>query len=179
MSRPVPTLQVAFFRNLNLGQARSKSPTSAVLVGAFAAGGATGVLNFQTNGTVIFTAARPEEVVEAARPLLRAATGYTDAVIVRPAAWVVALGRRLDPELPAGEVALFDASAAPPLELPWTDSSGSLTLLEFDRRHAVTSWTSTRTGSMSNPTLTRMLGVPVTCRGVPTMIRLAARLAAV
>jgi hypothetical protein len=50
--------------------------------------------------------------------------------------------------------------------------------VDFDELHAVTSWTGVGTGSGSNPTLTRMLGVPVTCRGVPTMIRLASRLEA-
>ena len=178
MAPPEPTVQVAFFRNMNLGQARSKSPTSGVLLAAFATAGATRVINFQTNGTVLFTSARPAEVLGVVGPLLEAATGYTDAAVVRPATWVVELGRRLDPLLPGGEVALFYAPEAPPLELPWQDADGSLSIVEFDSLHAVTSWTSLRTGSGSNPTLTRMLGVPVTCRGIPTMIRLAARLAA-
>ena len=45
-------------------------------------------------------------------------------------------------------------SRAPDLELPWVDAGGNLTILTLDRQHAFTS-------------LTRMLGVPVTCRGVP------------
>lgn len=45
---------VAFFRNLNLGQRRN--PTRVQLTDAFAALGATAVLSFRTNGTVVFAA---------------------------------------------------------------------------------------------------------------------------
>ncbi|MCA0294011.1 MAG: hypothetical protein LCH96_01630 [Actinobacteria bacterium] len=168
---------VAFFRNLNLGQARSKSPTSAVLVSAFLTSGARLATSFQTNGTVVFEADDPAAVVVGARGVLAGATGYADVAVVRDAGWVVELGGRLDPGLVNGEVALFDAASAPALEVPWLDPSGSLTVVEIDALHAVTSWADPRTGSSANPTLTRLLGVPVTCRGVPTMIRLAARLA--
>jgi hypothetical protein len=97
---------------------------------AFTAAGAESVTNFQTNGTVIFSANDPTAVVEQVRPQLLAATGYADAVVV----------------------------------------------MELDERHAVTGWAAAGTAHGSNPTLTRMLGVPVTCRGIPTMIRLATRL---
>lgn len=175
VSNDPPTL-VAFFRAMNLGQARSHSPTSAVLLEVFTAAGARWATNFQTNGTVIFAAADVAGVTGRVRTLLLSATGYTDAVIIRPAVWVIELGRRLDRSLPGAEVALFDAPTLPEPEFPWVDAAGKLTILTLDRLHAVTSWTATGAGSSSNPTLTRMLGVPVTCRGVPTMIRLAARL---
>ena len=162
---------------MNLGQARSKSPTSAVLVDAFKAAGAAAAANFQTNGTVIFPTGDVENLIARVRPLLSAATGYTDAVMVRNGTWVAELGRRLDAALPSGEVALFDSPVAPSLDRPWLDTEGGVTILEFDRLHAVTSWAGTGTGSSSsNPMLTLMIGVPVTCRGVPTMIRLATRL---
>ncbi len=57
MTSPPDDRMVAFFRNLNLGQRRSNSPTSGVLVEAFTTAGATWVANFQTNGTVVFDAA--------------------------------------------------------------------------------------------------------------------------
>ena len=174
--KPDPVTHVAFFRNMNLGQSRSKSPTSGILINAFLSAGAEWATNVQTNGTVIFASTMVDDVIGRLRPLLLAATGYSDAVVVRPAAWVKECGQRLDPLIPAAEVALFDADALPELDVPWIDPSGHLTVLDLDLLHAVTSWTGTRTGSSSNPTLTRMLGVPVTCRGVPTMIRLAARL---
>lgn len=173
---PDPAGHVAFFRNMNLGQARSRSPRSVELVDAFAAAGAESVTNFQTNGTVIFSATDPTEVVERVRPLLRAATGYEDTVIVRSHAWLAELGLRLDPDLHGGEVALFDAREVPALELPWVHGAGQVTIVEMDERHAVTAWAAAGTAHGSNPTLTRMLGIPVTCRGIPTMIRLATRL---
>jgi hypothetical protein len=173
---PDPTTHVAFFRNMNLGQARSRSPRSALLVDAFTAAGAESVTNFQTNGTVIFSATDPAEVVERVRPQLLAATGYADAVVVRSHAWLAELGQRLDQELHGGEVALFDAPEVPELVLPWVDGAGEVAIVELDDRHAVTAWAAAGTAHGSNPTLTRMLGVPVTCRGIPTMIRLATRL---
>jgi len=174
--RRVTNTHVAFFRNMNLGQARSRSPTSVVLVDAFVAAGAKGVVNFQTNGTVIFSAVAAADVITRVRPLLSAATGYTDTVVVRPAAWVADLGTRLDAGLHGGEVALFDAPGLPELELPWVDGAGEVTIIEVDELHAVTAWAAAGTAHGSNPTLTWMLGVPVTCRGIPTMIRLATRL---
>ena len=60
---------VAFFRNMNLGQARSHSPTRPVLEDAFALAGAVGVRSFQTNGTVLFDSltVTPAAVVEQVR----------------------------------------------------------------------------------------------------------------
>ena len=178
---PDPAGHVAFFRNMNLGQARSKSPTSAVLVEAFLTAGAERAVNFQTNGTVIFSVgtysdASAPDVILRVRPLLRAATGYTDAVVVRSATWVAELAPRLDPGLHGGEVALFDAATVPQLELPWTDPAGEVAIVELGELHAVTAWAAAGPARGSNSTLTRMVGVPVTCRGVPTMIRLANRL---
>ncbi len=167
---------VAFFRNMNLGQARSKSPTSGVLVGAFIAAGAESVTNFQTNGTVVFSATDAAAVVAQVRPLLLAATGYSDTVVVRSKAWLAELGPRLDADLHGGEVALFDAPEVPELELPWVDGAGEVAVMELDTLHAVTAWAAEGTARGSNPTLTRMLGVAVTCRGIPTMVRLATRL---
>lgn len=172
-------LHVAFFRNLNLGQPRSKSPGSAALVAAFTSAGADGVRNFQTNGTVLFRAGDTAHVIEEVRESLDALTGYSDAVVVRPAFWVVQLAARLDPMLPGGEVCLFDAGQAPALVLPWTDPRfPALTIHALDRRHAVTSWTGTQQGPSSNRALTTLTGVPVTCRGIPTMLRLGAHLRA-
>jgi hypothetical protein len=176
MSDPLSDVHVAFFRNLNLGQARSNSPTSAVLREAFLTAGAGTATNFQTNGTVIFTAADPAAVVSAMLPLLTEASGYSDAVIVRPAEWLAGLAARLDPTTTAGEVSLFDATGQVPIAPGWVDPSGCLTVLDIDSRHAVTSWSDRSHGSSANPVLTRLLGVPVTCRGIPTMIRLAGRL---
>jgi len=49
------TRSVAFFRNLNLGQRRSHSPMRPELLDALERAGAQDPINFQVNGTVIFT----------------------------------------------------------------------------------------------------------------------------
>jgi len=47
-------IRVAFFRNLNLGQARSHSPTSGQLLDAFVAAGARSPSHVGANGTVVY-----------------------------------------------------------------------------------------------------------------------------
>lgn len=47
------------FRNMNVGQARSRSPRSDELLDAFASTGAISAVNFQTNGTVIVSGDDP------------------------------------------------------------------------------------------------------------------------
>lgn len=168
--------QVAFFRNMNLGQARSRSPRSSDLVEAFTAAGATRVVNFQTNGTVIFDGPHPRRIAAGVVRLLTGLTGYDDLVVVRPADWLVDLAARLDPDLPSAEVALYDDPTLPRLDLPHVERvrSGALTILTLDEQHAVTSGTGS--GISAGPVLTALLGVQVTCRGVPTVLRLARRL---
>lgn len=170
--------QVAFFRNMNLGQARSRSPRSSDLVDAFTAAGASGVVNFQTNGTVIFQGDQPQRIAAEVVRLLTGVTGYNDLVVVRTADWLVALADRLDPDLPAAEVTLYDDPALPRLDLPHVERvrSGALTIVHLDEQHAITSIAGS--GISAGPVLTGLVGVPVTCRGVPTMIRLGKRLGA-
>lgn len=178
-------LRVAFFRNLNLGQRRSHSPTAPELLDAFARAGVERATNFQTNGTVIFTASGGSEQAREVVRLLGPVCGYSDLVVVRSARWVVELGRRLDAlvrvrgPIEGGEVTLFDGGVDPGLPLPWTDPATGLEILALDHRHAVTSWPADApTGPPTNRVITDMMGVPVTARGVPTMLRLAARLSA-
>ncbi|MCC2592771.1 DUF1697 domain-containing protein [Tessaracoccus sp. OS52] len=168
--------QVAFFRNMNLGQARSRSPRSSELLDAFAAAGASSAVNFQTNGTVIFTGEQPAALAESVVNRLTAATGYTDLVVVRSADWLIDTLGHLDPEVPAGEVALFDAILLPELVLPHVEraATGELVVHALTCAHAVTS--ATGAGISAGPVLTRLVGVPVTCRGIRTMLRLVARL---
>lgn len=169
-------MQVAFFRNMNLGQARSRSPRSAELIDAFRQAGATRATNFQTNGTVIFDGPRPRRIAAAVVTTLTALTGYDDLVVVRAADWLIDLAAGLDTALPAAEVALFDGGSVPDLALPQIvrAGSGTLTIVALGSGHAVTS--TTGAGISAGPVLTDLVGTPVTCRGVPTMIRLAKRL---
>ncbi len=166
--------RVAFFRNLNLGQARSHSPTSGQLLAAFAAAGAGTAMNVQTNGTVIFRHTGGTPLAREVVRLLGPVCGYADAVVVRSARWCLELDQRLT-RLDAGEVRLFDGRADLGLPLPWEGPDG-LVLVALDRRHAVTQAMPGREPKNANPVVTGLVGVPVTVRGIPTMRRLAVRL---
>ncbi len=88
-------------------------------------------------------------------------------------------GRPVQPARPRGqgEVSLFDAESVPELELPWVEpTKRALTVLALDRCHAVSSWHDELVGSNATTVLGRLLGVPVTSRGIPTMLRLALRI---
>jgi hypothetical protein len=173
------TRSVAFFRNLNLGQRRSHSPTRPELLDAFAGAGATSAANFQVNGTIIFTFdGRVDEdgqaLAEEAVRLLTPVCGYDDTVIVRPARWI------LDLELdtgPMAEVSFFDGPDPFPEQLPWVVPGAGLTVVRADSRHAICLDDVERT-SGATWALERRLDVSVTSRGVPTMQRLQQRLRA-
>lgn len=167
---------VAFFRNMNLGQRASKSPTSAQLVGAFEDAGAQDVLNVQSNGTVIFSAERPTWVARDVLGRLQRASGYAGEVVVRSEDWIRQTLDEIEPWWEGVEICLFDARAPLPVEAPWTDDVSCLNVFVLDAKHAVTSWWDPAHGSPSNPVLTKQLGVPVTCRGLRTMNRVHARL---
>jgi hypothetical protein len=164
---------VAFFRNLNLGQRRSHSPTRPELLDAFQRAGATSATNFQVNGTIVFEHdGDAQALADDAVRLLTPVCGYDDAVIVRPVPWI------LDLELETGaqaEVSLFDGPDPFPEPLPWEVPGAGLTVVRADALHAVSLNDIERT-SGATWALERRLGMPVTSRGVPTMLRLQARL---
>jgi Protein of unknown function (DUF1697) len=164
---------VAFFRNLNLGQRRSHSPTRPELLDAFERAGATSATNFQVNGTIIFeSGADPQALADDVVDRLTPVCGYDDAVLVRPVPWI------LDLELdtgPQAEVSFFDGPDPFPETLPWEVPDAGLTVVRADARHAVSLNDLERT-SGATWTLERRLGMKVTSRGVPTMVRLQARL---
>jgi uncharacterized protein DUF1697 len=163
---------VAFFRNLNLGQRRSHSPTRPELLDALERAGARNPVSFQVNGTVIFGSdTDPQAVADEAVARLTPVCGYADAVIVRPVGWVLDLELT---EAPDSEVSLFDGPDPFPHELPWVTGNG-VTVVRADHLHAVSLNDVERT-SGATWTLERLLGMPVTSRGVPTMMRLQARL---
>lgn len=178
LDRPGATgWRVAFFRNMYLGQPRRKSPTTEQLLTAFVDAGAGEAINFMGNGTVIFRHTGGPVLARAAAGLLKPICGYDDLVLVRAAAWCLDLGRRLDRLSPAGQVILFEARDYPALELPVTDSAG-IQLIDLDHRHALTQHTpgALNTQAQAHNWVSELVGVPVTARGIPTMIKLAARL---
>jgi hypothetical protein len=165
---------VAFFRNLNLGQRRSHSPTRPELLDALTRAGAVDAVNFQVNGTVVLDFEGDAQAMagQAVR-LLTPVCGYADAVVVRDAAWILAL--ELDVALPA-EVAFFDGPEPFPEPIPWASPGAGVTVVHADRLHAICLDDDQSNGATW--VLERLLGVPVTSRGVPTMRRLQARLLA-
>lgn len=164
---------VAFFRNLNLGQRRSHSPTRPELLDAFERAGASSASNFQVNGTIIFDATSdPQALADEVVRLLTPVCGYADTVIVRPVTWV--LGLALDVPPPA-EVSFFDGPDPFPEQLPWEVPDAGLTVVRADALHAV-SLDDLENTSGATWALERRLGVSVTSRGVGTMTRLQARL---
>jgi hypothetical protein len=169
---------VAFFRNLNLGQRRSHSPTRTELLDAFARAGATSATNFQVNGTIILTCdstgdGNPQALADEAVRLLTPVCGYDDAAIARPVSWI--LGLELDDVVPHAEVSLFDGPDPFPEPLPWLVPGAGLTVIRADARHAL-SLNDIEKTSGATWALERRLGMPVTSRGVPTVLRLQARL---
>ena len=164
---------VAFFRNLNQGQ--RGSPTSAILEGAFAAAGASGVVLFQSNGTVVFFADDPVICVEVAAKAVRGASEWDDVVFVRSLKWIMDLVRDLDSgDQDSGrmELSLFEESSAlvstPPI------AGRRCTIVSGGTGYALC--LNDRDGeSNGTPTLERMLGVKVTSRGLPTLRRLIHR----
>jgi hypothetical protein len=166
---------VAFFRNLNLGQSRSHSPTRTQLLAAFEAAGARSATNFQVNGTVIFeTDGDPQAMADEAATRLTPVTGYADVAIARSTEWLREL--ELDDLPDHAEVSFFAGPDAFPEPLPWTVPGAGLTVVRTDQFHAV-SVNDLEQTSGATYALERLLGVPVTSRGVPTIRRLRARLA--
>lgn len=104
--------------------------------------------------------------------LLTPVCGYADTVIVRPVPWILEL--ELDTG-PNAEVSFFDGPDPFPEPLPWVAPGAGLTVIHADALHAV-SLDDLEQGSGATWTLERLLGTPVTSRGVPTMLRLQARL---
>ena len=169
------TRAVAFFRNLNLGQARSHSPTRVQLIGAFASAGAPGAVSFQTNGTVLFEAIDPGAVAAEVVARLTPVCGYADVVLVRPAEVVLEVAEQLA-ELPeTAELALFDGAPDLLEPLPWTSPRGRLEVVAAADGCALAVNAVEQT-SFATPELERLLGVPVTSRGAGTVMRLARRL---
>jgi len=168
-------LHVAFFRNMNLGQARSHSPTRPVLEGAFTTAGAERVRSFQTNGTVLFDPLdqRPVDLVERVRTILAEAVGYTDIAPNQPLDAVVELviATRAATEIdPAICGTFFDPAAPSGWAVPGAtlDEVGTVVVV------AGAGWVVTRVAPGGDPTtaVQRQVGQRATTRGFGTVERL-------
>jgi len=164
---------VAFFRNFNLGQ--GSSPTRTQLLDAFAEVGVRDAWSFQVNGTVVLEApeGRPAQaLLDEVVALLLPVCGYDDLALARPLPWLAGLGLgRVEGD---AEVSFFDGPSPFPEDLPWIPPRGDLTVVRADERHAV-SINDLHRRSNATRVLEHRLGVPVTSRGVPTLLRLLAK----
>ena len=84
-------IRVAFFRNLNLGQTRSHSPTSSQLLDAFVEAGARAPSHVDTNGTVVYYHPTGPTLVRRVAKLLTPMCGYRDMVTVRSGAALIVI----------------------------------------------------------------------------------------
>lgn len=172
MSNP----QVAFFRNMNLGQARSHSPTRPVLEGAFIAAGAVGVRSFQTNGTVLFDplAAAPTAVIEQVRAILAERVGYTDIAPVQSLDAVAGLVRTTRELLPAVDRAIYVTFFDSDGSLDWAAPSAPLDSIGTTVVASGPGWVVTQVAPGGDPTtaVQARLGSKATTRGFGTIERL-------
>ena len=166
-------IRVAFFRNLNLGQARSHSPTSAQLLDAFVKAGARSPSHVGTNGTVAYYHSTGPTLVRRVAKLLTPVCGYRDMVTVRSGVALIELDRQLR-GLGDAEVVLYDRE--PGFDLPTPiESDDGLVVISANHRRAITQH---RTGSRptsANPFIASLVGVHVTTRSITTMRKVADR----
>lgn len=164
---------IAFFRNLNQGQRRS--PTSAVLESEFGAAGASEIVLFQSNGTVVFSAENPVHCAQAVANAVHSTSERQDIVFVRSLRSIIDLVHAVDSgdqESGRTELTLFDESLG--LATAFPRAGRRCTLVSGGNGYALC--LNDREGeSNGTPTLERMLGVKVTSRGLATLRRLLER----
>jgi hypothetical protein len=166
-------IRLAFFRNLNLGQARSHSPTSAQLLDAFVEAGARSPSHVGTNGTVVYYHSTGPTLVRRVAKLLTPMCGYRDMVTVRSGVALIELDRQLR-GLGDGAVVLFDRE--PGFDLPTPiESEDGLIVISFDHRRAITQHRPGTRPTSATTFIASLVDVPVTTRSVTTMRRVADR----
>lgn len=168
---------VAFFRNVNQGQRGHASTRD--LVDALAAEGAEDIVPFQSNGTIVFTAAAAAPLVDRARERLALSGVFDDAVEVRSFDFVERIvaehggaddGRRRELTLFDVGLRVLDASVVLRESLRRRcavvahDAGWAVVVNDHDRQ------------SNGTPTIEAVLGASATSRGLPTLGRLIDRL---
>jgi hypothetical protein len=166
-------IRVAFFRNLNLGQSRSHSPTSPQLLDAFVEAGARSPSHVGTNGTVVYYHSTGPTLARRVAKLLTPMCGYRDMVTVRSGVALIELDRRLR-GLGNGEVVLYDKP--PGFDLPTPiESEDGLIVISANHRRAITQHRSGSHPTNAGPFIASLVGVPTTTRSITTMRRVAER----
>ncbi|MFT4296566.1 MAG: DUF1697 domain-containing protein [Micropruina sp.] len=169
-------LQVAFFRNMNLGQTRSHSPTRPVLEDAFTAAGAVSVRSFQTNGTVLFDpqTVSPAALVERVRTTLAQRVGYTDVAAIQPLNAVAALARDIRELLGIIDRSVYTTFFDPDAAIGWATPGALLDALGTTVLASGPGWVVTQVAPGGDPTtaVQAKLGSKATTRGFGTVERL-------
>ena len=166
-------IRVAFFRNLNLGQARSHSPTSQQLLDAFVDAGARDPSHVGANGTVVYRYPAGPSLARRVVRLLTPVCGYKDMVTVRSGSWLLSLDRRLG-DLGDGEVVQYDTSPGLVVEPP-IESDDGLIVIFMDHRVAITQHRPGTRPVSSGTFVADLVGAPTTVRSITTMRRVMDR----
>jgi hypothetical protein len=164
---------VAFFRNLNLGQVRSHSPTSSQLLDAFVEAGARAPSHVGANGTVVYYHPTGPTLARRVAKLLTPMCGYRDMVTVRSGVALIKLDRRLR-GLDDGDVVLYDTTPGFDLPTPIETEDGVI-VISLDHRRAITQHRHGSRPAVAGPFVASLVGVPTTTRSIRTMHRVADR----
>ncbi|MFM8322017.1 MAG: DUF1697 domain-containing protein [Chloroflexota bacterium] len=176
---------VAFFRNVNLGQPRS--PTRPQLEAALAQAGALQPRSFQTNGTVVFSAADEPDAqaaLDRACQALQGVCGLKEPAFIERLEVLVSLSaaQPFAGYEQAGwddfSATLMSAATAARLALPLAASRGALEVVQVE--HATVLSVVRRLPGhplSATPFFERLLGAPVTTRGWGTILRLVKKFA--
>ncbi len=172
------TTHILFFRNMNLGH--PGSPTRQQLETACLEAGATTATSFQTNGTLLFHTAAPDEVKDRMAQTL-ANVGYRDTGFLRTINWLDGIV----PSLPAADpirafyretFTIYDATTDPELPTPWTSPDGLVELDTITRNcsHGLC-WKPRSQAGSPTAHIENLLNTPATTRTMGTIQRLLAR----
>ena len=153
---------IAFFRNLNQGQ--RGCPSTEELRAAFRAAGARDIKPVRGNGTVLFESLDPETTARAVRGRL---PPWDDDVFVRNSDWLADLLTTVSSDDRA-EVTLFEPTVTAPAQ-----RGKRCEIVSSGPGYAIV-LNDSAGQSDGTATVERMLGLPATSRGVPTLRRVVA-----
>lgn len=172
--------RVVFVRNVNLGQ--RGQPSTADLLRAFAAAGASDAVSVQSNGTVVVESTDPSTLAEAVEDALEAATGIRREVFALPLTVIASIvtEHAVGPAASRCEVSVYEGSGF---------DAGSPVARDAQRRgrcrvlsvgdHEGAAWAvvlnDAERQSNGTPVVERIMGGPATSRSLATLRRVVER----
>ena len=167
---------VAFLRNVNQGQ--RGQPSTADIVAAFGAAGASDIRTFQSNGTVVCASSTPDDVGDRVPEHLATSSGFGALVFTRELVFIEQVVERHAgaADFVRHELTLFapDAVPADEAELARQASKRRCAVVEHGAGWAVVANDADRQ-SNGTPTIEAAAGTPASSRGLPTLLRLVDR----